>query len=249
MNTTFFPKQAEPGSAAPSDKVRLESLTKKVPSKIAQKKGTTVIMLIIFVLISLVISAVIGAAIFYGAGARAEKAGEEPFSTLAKVQEKLAGNFPDLEMDPGTFQATCINQDALFIKVAVVNLCKKVAESPETDGFYVCEINEDGDPILIEPGYASMFRVDRNQQPIPKLESAGKQVVTLRRNLGAPIRGVCPVTFAITINADCEDWVDESNEDNNEIVRICSRNEIGPAGGENAPCSNPPYCTYTCSAP
>jgi len=233
MSTTFFPK----------------SLTKKVPSSMAQKKAAaSIITLIIFVLATLIISAVIGAIFFYNVGAKAQTAGNEPFSTLAKAREKLAGNFPDLEMDTSMFEVTCTNDVAVFIKTAVVNLGKRAAESPETGGFYVCEIDEDGYPLVGEPGYPTM---PLRGVLVAKLESAGKQVVTLKRQLGDPINGACPLTIqSITINADCEDWIDEGNEDNNEIVRIdCKRREIGPAGGENAPCSGQNVCTYDCRAP
>lgn len=205
----------------------------------AQKKAAaSIITMIIFVLVTLIISAVIGAMIFYSVGANAQTAGNEPFNTLAKAREKLAGNFPDLEMDTSMFEVTCTNGQAVFIKTAVVNLGKRAAESPETGGFYVCE-TVDGEPQL-----GSVYQMGGIL--IPKLESAGKQVVVIKE-----FPGVCPITIpSITINADCEDWIDEGNEDNNEIVRIdCKRREIGPAGGENAPCSSPNRCTYDCRAP
>jgi hypothetical protein len=207
----------------------------------AQKKATTLITLILFVLIVAVLAGIIGASFFYTSGAKAQTAGEQPFITLTQVQDKLVGNFPDLVIDPNAFQATCINGNAgLSIKVAVENLGKKTAESPDTaflGGIWVCE-TLDGDPQTSGPPGSEPYA------KISKLDPAGEAVVTVHR-----YQDTCPQDFTTTINADCENWVAEGNEDNNEIVRICSRNEIGPRGRENAPCSIPPYCTYTCRAP
>jgi hypothetical protein len=211
----------------------------------AQKKAAaSIITLIIFVLATLIISAVIGAIFFYNVGAKAQTAGNEPFSTLAKAREKLAGNFPDLEIDPSMFEVTCTNGVAVYIKTAVVNLGKKTAESPETGRFYVCEIDEDGQLQLFD----SQNRLLGAE--ISQLGSAGKKVVVITRFLSyATGAGVftqpCPPTVTATINADCEDWIDEGNEDNNEIVRICQR--YMPADYPNVPCNE--KCTYECRAP
>jgi hypothetical protein len=218
-----------------------QSVDGKVPSLMARnKKATSLITLILFVLIAVVLTGIIGATFFYTSGASAQTAGEQPFSTLTQVQDKLVGNFPDLVIDPSTFSATCKNGDSIQIKTAVENLGKKTAESSETNGFYVCEV---GDECSLPASHCVGAKV-------PKLDSAGKAVVTISRTLsystGAGlVLENCPVEFTTTVNADCQDWVEEGNEDNNEIARICTRTA---STTPNADCQAQ-TCTYACRAP
>jgi hypothetical protein len=126
-------------------------------------------------------------------------------------------------------------QNAITMNVVVQNLGKKVAESPETEdklgGFFVCE-TLDGEAQISRVG--SIF----SYAAIPQLQPAGKKGVEVKRFVN-----VCPIEVTTTINADCMDWIDEGNEDNNEIVRICKRNEATNAGCING------RCTYACRAP
>jgi len=210
---------------------------------IAQKKATSLITLILFVLIAIVLTGIIGATFFYTSGASAQTAGEQPFKTLTQVEDKLSGNFPDLVMDPSTFNATCNNGDSIRIAAAVENLGKKTADSPETGGFYVCEV-VDGSPVLADSSNRLLGA------RVPKLDSAGRAVVTIYRYLSYSTGAgtsltPCPVAFTTTVSADCEALVQEGNEDNNEIARICTRTA---SAYPNADCQYQ-TCKYTCKAP